>query len=302
MSLSCRVDTSSLISGACVVGNRGLGVLGADVPSSGGSGAGYLYNDLNLPTENADEFYGLIASGPSGLTSFFAFEDSSFTATGPDGSYSFTYTGYKNGTSYGSATVNFSIGAATLASADATHAHAADSLVLTTQAVLSIADATHTHAADAPTLTTASALAVQDATHAHAVDNLTLSGTGSTALSIDDAGHLHAAAGLVLTAASTLVLQDALHAHLADEVALLAGTTLLIAEGLHAHTADGLALTVDAWLTVADARHLHAADSAPITWSGGGSYTGAVGRTGRGVPRTAIRGIVRAAIRGIPPS
>lgn len=112
MALTCRVDTASLITGACVVGNRGLGVLGSAVPSTGTSGAGYLYNDLALPGEANDEFYGLITSGPSGLTSFFAYEDSSFVATGPDGSYSFTYTGYKNGASYGSTTVGFTIGAA----------------------------------------------------------------------------------------------------------------------------------------------------------------------------------------------
>ncbi len=31
--MSCRVDTSSLISGACVVGNRGLGVRGDQIAS-----------------------------------------------------------------------------------------------------------------------------------------------------------------------------------------------------------------------------------------------------------------------------
>lgn len=302
MSLSCRVDTTSLISGACVVGNRGLGVLGIDVPSSGTHGAGYLYNDLNLPTENADEFYGLITSGPSGLTSFFAFEDSSFTAVGPDGSYSFTYTGYKNGTSYGSATVSFSIGAATLASADATHAHAADSLTLTTATVLAIADATHAHGADSLALTTASTLAVADATHSHAADNITLSGSGVASLTIADALHAHSADGLVLTTESALALQDAVHAHLADGITLSAGPELLIAEGLHAHTSDGLVLTVAAWLVVADARHLHAADSVVLTHSGSGGYTGTVGRTARPVVRIAIRAQARAAIRGIPPS
>lgn len=109
--MSVRVATSSLISGAVVLGNRGLGVLGSAVPSSGDDGAGYLYNDLSLPADAGKEVRGLITAPPSGLTSFFAYEDSSFTASGPDGAYPFTYRLFVDGADLGTATVTINIGA-----------------------------------------------------------------------------------------------------------------------------------------------------------------------------------------------
>jgi hypothetical protein len=105
-----RASTTSLVSGKTVAGDRGLGVLGSQVPSTGDHGPGYLYNDITLPGEADDEFYGLILTVPSAGT-FFAYEDSSFTLTdAPDGNYTFTYEGFKNGVSYGEATVNITIG------------------------------------------------------------------------------------------------------------------------------------------------------------------------------------------------
>lgn len=132
-------------------------------------------------------------------------------------------------------------GAADLTLADASHAHAADSLSLTTASTLTIADATHAHTAEALSLTTASTLAVADALHDHAAE------------------------GLALTTESLLALQDALHDHAADAPELLSGSSLLIAEALQAHTADGLALVVDAYLTVANAGHGHTADALVLT-------------------------------------
>jgi hypothetical protein len=107
--MSLRVDSSSLISGALVCGNRGLGVLGSAVPSTGDNGAGYLYNDLYLPADATKEVRGLIVTPPSAGT-FFAYEDSSFEFAAPDGAYTFTYRLYVDGADLGTATVNLSIG------------------------------------------------------------------------------------------------------------------------------------------------------------------------------------------------
>lgn len=110
--MSCRVDASSLIAGACVVGHRGLGVLGSQVPSTGEHGPGYLFNDLSLPTDAGKEVMGYIETPPVGLTSFFAWEDSSFEAQGPDGEYTFTYRLFVDGADFGTAAVTITIGAA----------------------------------------------------------------------------------------------------------------------------------------------------------------------------------------------
>lgn len=108
--MSIRVDTSSLIPGAIVVGNRGLGVLGSVVPSTGTNGAGYLYNDLALPADADKEVRGLIVTPPSAGT-FFAYEDSSFSLTGaPDGTYSFVYRLFVDGADLGTATAEITIG------------------------------------------------------------------------------------------------------------------------------------------------------------------------------------------------
>lgn len=294
---------SQLLTGAYHFGVGGLGVRGDEVPSTGTHGAGYLYNDITLPGEAADEFYGYITSPPVGLTTFFAYEDSSFSAAGPDGVYSFTYTGYKNGASYGSATATFTIGATVLAVSDATHAHTADALTLSTQAVLALADATHAHTADAVVLTTSSTLAVQDATHGHAADNLTLSGTGTAALVIADATHGHTADAATLTTTSALVLADAAHAHTADNLTLtIGGASLTAADAVHAHTADAIAFTLDSWLVVADARHVHRADNIVLTLPSTGAMYGGPARTGRGYARSTLRGQAREPIRGYRPS
>ena len=161
-------------------------------------------------------------------------------------------------------------GSVSLIVADATHAHAADSLTLTAASALAVADATHSHAADNITLSVAGAtnLTVADALHGHAADALAL--TSAHALIVADATHGHTVDGLTLTAASVLAIQEALHAHAADNVTLDASgaVNLLLADGLHAHTVDGVALTVAAWLTVADALHGHAADNVVLTFGG----------------------------------
>lgn len=116
--MSLRVDTSSWIGEALLVGDRGLGVLGSEVPSSGESGAGYLYNDLSLPVDADKEVCGRITTWPS-AGALTAYEDSSFAFTGaPDGTYSFQYQLYVDGVATGSpTTVTLQVGgtAATLA-------------------------------------------------------------------------------------------------------------------------------------------------------------------------------------------
>jgi hypothetical protein len=112
--MSVRVDTASLIAGAVVVGDRGLGVLGSDVPSTGTNGPGYLYNDLTLPADANKEVRGLIITPPSAGT-FFAYEDSGFTlADAPNGTYTFTYRLFEDGVDKGTATETIQIGTATV--------------------------------------------------------------------------------------------------------------------------------------------------------------------------------------------
>ena len=108
--MSIRVDTVSLISGALVVGNRGLGVIGSAIPSTGQHGPGYIYNDLTLPADANKEYRGPIVTPPSAGT-FFAYEDSSFDFTAPDGTYSFTYRLFEDGVDRSTAIGSITIGA-----------------------------------------------------------------------------------------------------------------------------------------------------------------------------------------------
>lgn len=83
---------------------------------------------------------------------------------------------------------------------------------------LTVADATHAHAADAPVLTSEETLTVAAALHGHAVDSLAL-GIGLE-LELSGAAHGHTADGLDLSAAALLAVADALHAHTAAAIAL----------------------------------------------------------------------------------
>ncbi len=108
--MSIRVDTASLIPGAIVCGNRGLGVLGSSVPSTGDAGAGYLHNDLSLPADASKEVRGLIETPPASGT-LYAYEDSSFTLTGAaDGAYDFVYRLFVDGVDLGTATASITVG------------------------------------------------------------------------------------------------------------------------------------------------------------------------------------------------
>ena len=78
----------SLISGAHVFGNAGLGVLAETIPSEGDSGASYLYNDLSLPADNGKEICGRITRWPTGGT-LFAYEDGRIEYLGTTDSFDY---------------------------------------------------------------------------------------------------------------------------------------------------------------------------------------------------------------------
>ena len=86
--MSIRVDSSSLITGAVVVGDPGLGVLAEAVPSTGEHGAGYLYASLEFPADTGKEVRGLITTWPT-LGTLTAFEDSSFEYDGASDTFAF---------------------------------------------------------------------------------------------------------------------------------------------------------------------------------------------------------------------
>lgn len=110
--MSMRVDSNQLIAGRCVVTQYpGHGIQAQNVPATGSNGAGYLYNDIAAQGAAAtDEMRGQILTLPAAGT-FTPYEDSSFSFTGaPDGVYTFTYRGFRNGVSYGDYTVTLTIG------------------------------------------------------------------------------------------------------------------------------------------------------------------------------------------------
>jgi hypothetical protein len=108
--VSLRIDTAELISGAYVIGETGLGVLGSNIPSTGLYGASYLYNDLSLPADANKEIRGLIVTPPS-AGAFFAYEDGSFSLIGaPDGAYTFVYRLFVDGVDLGTTTATTTIG------------------------------------------------------------------------------------------------------------------------------------------------------------------------------------------------
>lgn len=81
--MSIRVDSSSLITGAVVVGVPGLGVLAESVPSTGEHGPGIASTWLG-PAEAGKEVRVLITQWPE-VGSLFVWEDTSFEYNGPGG-------------------------------------------------------------------------------------------------------------------------------------------------------------------------------------------------------------------------
>lgn len=110
--MSVRVDTSSLISGAVVCGNRGLGDTGFTIrttTATGSNGPGLIYPSLDGTNDDTDEFMFRITTPPSSGT-LFVDEPGSFSFSAPDGSYSLIGDLYKNGTNLGSITFVFNVG------------------------------------------------------------------------------------------------------------------------------------------------------------------------------------------------
>jgi len=107
--MSHRFD-APWISGAHLYGDAGLGVIGSLIPATGDNGAGYTYNDLSLPADNAKEICGRITTWPASGT-LTAYEDTSFEFVAADGAYSFVYQLYVDGVATGSpSTVSLYVG------------------------------------------------------------------------------------------------------------------------------------------------------------------------------------------------
>jgi hypothetical protein len=112
--MTIRVDSSPLIAGKVVVSLfSGHGIQSQNIPSTGTSGAGYLFNDIAAQSMSAtDEVRGELLTLPS-AGNLVVNEDSSFTFSAPDGTYNFTYRGFRNGVTYGDYTVTLEIGSDT---------------------------------------------------------------------------------------------------------------------------------------------------------------------------------------------
>ena len=118
--MSIRVDSSSLIAGAVVVGDPGLGVLAELVPSTGEHGPGIASTWLG-PAEAGKEVRVLITQWPE-VGSLFVWEDTSFEYNGPGGTaYAQLYVeGQPVDTPQ---TVTVTVGATTSVSADVSAAY-----------------------------------------------------------------------------------------------------------------------------------------------------------------------------------
>ena len=89
----------------------GLGIPASQIPSTGTSGAAYLYNDIAAQGASAtDEFYSNVLTTPASGT-FTHNEYSAFSLVGAaDGTHLATYEGYLNGVKYGDYTITMEIG------------------------------------------------------------------------------------------------------------------------------------------------------------------------------------------------
>lgn len=173
------------IAGKAIYGNSGLGITGAVMRATTGTGthgAGILYDDWDNSGDDAKEFRALIVTH-SASGDLFVYEDGSFTLTGaPDGSYTLTYRLFVDGADLGTATETINIGSGSstaLTVADGASAHFADSLTLVAGPLLSVQDATHAHLADVLSLSAMAALLISDARSLHRADLVAISGGGS---------------------------------------------------------------------------------------------------------------------------
>lgn len=110
--MSWRSDSTQLIAGRWLSSAyAGHGIQAQNIPSTGTSGAGYLYNDIAAQgAAPTDEMRGELLTLPSAGV-FTPNEDSSASLVGaPDGTYYATYRGYINGAAYGDFTITMIIG------------------------------------------------------------------------------------------------------------------------------------------------------------------------------------------------
>lgn len=106
-----RSNTAATVSGSWLTSIwPGLGVPASEVPSTGDSGAAYLYNDIAANSFlSTDELRGVILTRPAAGT-MVTDEYSRLTYTnGPEGTNVATYTGYVNGVPYGTYNINLTI-------------------------------------------------------------------------------------------------------------------------------------------------------------------------------------------------
>lgn len=108
-----RVDSTSLIPGKLVCGDRGLGVLGSTIrltTATGDNGPGLIYPSLVGTTDDADSFRILITSAPASGT-FFVEETGAFSLLDPaNGKWYITGDLYKNGSNLGAITFPVEVG------------------------------------------------------------------------------------------------------------------------------------------------------------------------------------------------
>ncbi len=110
MSKCLRIDTAELFPGALVIGDTGLGVLGASVPAAGLHGPAFARDAVVLQTDFAGkEYRGTIDAAPPELR-LTAAENTSFTATGPDGSHEVSWSLFEDGVYVGSSTFTVRFG------------------------------------------------------------------------------------------------------------------------------------------------------------------------------------------------
>jgi len=177
--------------------------------------------------------------------------------------------------------------AITLAVADASQAHTADTVALTQVHQLAVADAIQSQLADNVTITAGAInLVVQDAIQAQTSDTLALTQVHSLAvadatqgqtadnlalvqqhnLAVANAAQTQIADNLAVTQVHALVVADALQGHIVDNVTLtVGGITLVVADATQSQTADSVAVAQVHQLAVADAAQGQTADSPTLT-------------------------------------
>jgi hypothetical protein len=95
----------SLHTGKFLADSPGFGVLGVDIPIEG-----YIHQYLDMPSDNDKEMRGEILSWPS-AGELVVYNDTTWEFTGPNGSYEFTFQGYRDNVPFGPVrTVSFTVG------------------------------------------------------------------------------------------------------------------------------------------------------------------------------------------------